>query len=136
MSSSTADIACAEGAFSILCTLLQDSALLDDLSDGLWTVFAPSNAAFDDAPPFSSDTDIEEVLLGHVVANAEINFEDLECKKLIEMTNGKNTRTVCKNGITYQNGRGNDDDRRPEIVESNIMACNGIVHVVDQVILP
>ena len=34
-------------------------------------------------------------MLGHVVANAEINFEDLECKKLIEMTNGKNTQTLA-----------------------------------------
>ena len=111
---------------------------MDDLSDGLWTVFAPTNTAFDNAPPFSADTDtdIEEVLLGHVIANAEIKFEDLVCTEKIEMTNGKNTRTVCQNGTTYQNGRGNDDERRPEIIDINIEACNGVVHVVNEVILP
>lgn len=133
---SIVDIACSSVAFSTLCTLLEDNYLLDDLSDGLWTVFAPTNKAFDNAPRFSADTDIEEVLLGHVIANAAIKFEDLVCTEKIEMTNGKNTRTVCQNGKTYQNGRGNDDERRPEIIDINIEACNGVVHVVNQVILP
>eukprot|EP00532_Pseudo-nitzschia_australis_P003110 CAMPEP_0168185936 /NCGR_PEP_ID=MMETSP0139_2-20121125/14131_1 /TAXON_ID=44445 /ORGANISM="Pseudo-nitzschia australis, Strain 10249 10 AB" /LENGTH=370 /DNA_ID=CAMNT_0008107843 /DNA_START=197 /DNA_END=1309 /DNA_ORIENTATION=+ len=130
-----ADFACSNPRFTVLCALLTESGLVDDLSDGMWTVFAPNNQAFDDAPPFLAETDINFILQGHVVANEAIRFEDLNCTETIEMLNSKKTRTVCKKGATFQNGVDNDDQVRPEIVANNIEACNGIVHVIDQVIL-
>mmetsp|Transcript_11994 Transcript_11994/g.34363 ORF Transcript_11994/g.34363 Transcript_11994/m.34363 type:complete len:362 (-) Transcript_11994:219-1304(-) len=129
------ELACSNPLFSILCTLLTDNGLVDDLSDGLWTVFAPNNFAFDNAPPFPADTDINFVLQGHVVANEALLSEDLPCTGKVEMLNGKNTRTVCRNGVKFQNGGGNDDTDRPEIITSDIEVCNGIVHVVDKIIL-
>jgi len=131
-----ADIACSIAAFSTACGLLTNTGLKDLLSYGLWTVFVPTNDAFDQAPRFSSDTDLGMILRGHAVMNTTIAFEDLQCTEKIEMSNGKDTRTVCKDGVTYQKGGGNADDQRPEIIETNIKACNGIVHVINQVILP
>jgi uncharacterized surface protein with fasciclin (FAS1) repeats len=131
---SIAELACSSSYFSVLCTLLMDNELVDALNDGSWTVFAPTNDAFDDAPPFPAGIDIAEVLKGHVAGNV-IYFEDLVCTEKITMLNGKQTRTVCKNGNTYQKGRSNSNEERPEIIEPNVEACNGVLHVVDQVIL-
>ena len=130
----TVDLACDDKRFSTLCTLIAEYGLADDLSSGLWTIFAPTNDAFNSAPPLKDD--ITFILTEHVIANAMITAEDLVCTEKTEMANGKKTRTVCKNGVTYQKGSGNSDEVRPEIIETNIEACNGIIHVVDQVILP
>jgi uncharacterized surface protein with fasciclin (FAS1) repeats len=131
---SISQIACSTRSFSMLCSLLEEYALLGDLDDGLWTVFAPTNDAFNNAPPIPDD--ITNVLLGHTISNELIMFEDLVCTEKTEMTNGKDTRTVCASGKTYQNGRGNDDNQRPEIIDNDTVACNGIIHVVSEVILP
>ena len=52
------------------------------------------------------------------------------------MTNGKESRTICEDGATYQKGGGNSDDDRPEITNTDIEACNGVIHVVSEVMLP
>ncbi len=52
------------------------------------------------------------------------------------MTNGKDSRTICKDGTTYQKGGGNSDDAKPEIISADIEACNGVIHVVSEVMLP
>lgn len=128
------DLACSSSDFSILCTLLMDNDLVDPLNDGEYTVFAPTNEAFENAPRFPADVDIAEVLKGHVTQGS-IYFEDLVCTEKTTMLNGKQTRTICRNGTTYQKGKSNSGEERPEIIDTNIEACNGIVHAVDQVIL-
>ena len=60
---------------------------------------------------------------------------DLECSETIEMVNGKDTRTVCKNDSVFQKGKGNSDDERPEIIGADIETCNGIIHAIDGVML-
>jgi hypothetical protein len=52
------------------------------------------------------------------------------------MTNGEDSRTVCKGDAIYQKGGGNTDDALPQIISADIVACNGVVHVVDNVMLP
>ncbi|VEU41964.1 unnamed protein product [Pseudo-nitzschia multistriata] len=52
------------------------------------------------------------------------------------MTNGLDTRTVCAGDKVFQKGSGNSDSKKPEIIEFNQKACNGVIHVVDRVILP
>jgi uncharacterized surface protein with fasciclin (FAS1) repeats len=43
---------------------------------------------------------------------------------------------VCKNSTKFQTEASNADDSMPKITAVDIMACNGVVHVVDQVMLP
>jgi uncharacterized surface protein with fasciclin (FAS1) repeats len=132
---SKAELACSSSDFSMMCTLLTKTGLIDDLNDGEWTIFAPKNAAFDDAPRIR-DNNIGFVLEGHLVANSTITSEDLMCSEKTGMANFKNTRTVCRNDQVFQKGAGNAADRRPEIVERDIKACNGIMHIINEVILP
>jgi uncharacterized surface protein with fasciclin (FAS1) repeats len=56
--------------------------------------------------------------------------------QLIEMTTGRDSRTICEDGSTYQKGEGNSDDERPEIISQDIEACNGVIHIVNEVMLP
>ena len=132
---STADLACSNSDFSILCTLIVENGLAENLRSATWTVFAPTDEAFENAPPFPSDRSISWLLMGHTVPGVAIPFEDLACSERTTMGNGKDTRTVCKSEGVYQKGRGNSDEERPEIILADVEACNGIVHVVNEVIL-
>jgi uncharacterized surface protein with fasciclin (FAS1) repeats len=146
---------CSNDNFTILCTVFEqigyDSTFDDvDVRNGVWTLFAPTNEAWtnlsDDMTEdiLTSLENTEYVLLYHIVDDIKLTSDDLECTWLVRTANGKDTRTVCmnddnndnNNNKVYQKGGGNSDNMLPEIVEVDIQACNGIIHVVNQVILP
>lgn len=142
----TAELICSNEKFSTLCKAFGDTGLgrilnEKDGTDG-WTLFAPTNDAFnalsDDMARdiFTSEENAKFVLLNHVVEDLELTSEDLQCTWLLPMANDKDTRTVCINDKAFQNGGGNSDNKRPEIVGADYQACNGIVHIVNEVILP
>jgi uncharacterized surface protein with fasciclin (FAS1) repeats len=103
-------------------------------------VFAPTNEAFanlgDTLDAVLADKDLlTDVLLFHAVAG-EVLSTDLRCKKRVKMANGKDSRTVCRGASVFQKGAGNPRSDMPEIIEVNLPACNGILHIVDEVMLP
>lgn len=140
-----AEIACTTDGFEALCTAVTAAGLAETLSGGSFTVFAPTDTAFDELLtaldvslgdiPIKTVTDI---LLYHAVANKVLDSGDVvdSCGQLLTMANGKPTRTICRAGRIFQKGAGNDDSDLPEIIQTDIKACNGIIHVVDEVILP
>lgn len=142
-----AEIACSLPDFSTLCTALKLTGLDATLEDGLWTVFAPTEDAFNALPPdvlagLLDDVDaLTDVLLFHAVPGQAITSRDLLCgivpdDNLITMANGKDSRTVCKEGVpTYQKGAGNGEDNLPAIIGPDNFACNGVIHIVDNVLL-
>ncbi|KAG7359337.1 secreted/surface protein with fasciclin-like repeat domain [Nitzschia inconspicua] len=136
-----ADIACGLDDFSTLCSLVVQFDLAGALSAGNWTVFAPTNAAFEaiaSVLPELSEETVTDVLLFHVVADAALYSDDLECSALVEMANGKNSRTKCDADLVpqFQSGGDNSDGAEPELLEVDIPACNGVIHVVSNVLLP
>ena len=142
---SIVDVACDLDDFSHLCNAITSSGLGEALGDynGTFTVFAPTNAAFEKLGSaaleylFDDDNDdlLQNILAFHTVDDESIYSEDLSCKELLEMSNGKDSRTVCSGGGVYQKGKGNSNEERPKIIEADIETCNGIVHVVDEVML-
>jgi transforming growth factor-beta-induced protein len=144
---SIAEIACGLDNFSTLCAAVTQAGLGSALSHGVWTVFAPTNAAFEALPEGTLDavmadnSVLVDLLLFHVVVNKKIFAADLRCQHLLKMGNDKNSRTVCRSGKgvdgIFQKGAGNprDVDFMPEIITTDIAACNGIIHVVDNVLL-
>ena len=70
------------------------------------------------------------------MVNNTITSSQLYCGGFIGMANGLVSETVCLNDVIYQAGIGNAVDALPEIIDTDIKASNGIVHVVDQVLLP
>lgn len=130
------DTAIAAGSFNTLVTALQEAELVDTLKgEGPFTVFAPTDEAFAALPPGTLEKllapENKEVLVKiltyHVVAGS-VTSKDL--------TTG-NVATVEGSDIAV-------DVSTPDMVKinqatvttANIEATNGVIHVIDQVILP
>ena len=139
-----AEIACGNDDFETLCAAVTAADLADTLDDKdeHFTVFAPNDDAFDNLPDGTVEAllgdipALTNILLFHVVSGHVLEADDLHCQDKIEMANGKKSRTVCDDGDIFQKGAGNSRDETPEIIATDIEACNGVIHVVSEVMLP
>ncbi len=118
-----------------LVTAVKAAELVDVLSNaGPFTVFAPTNAAFDKLPagtvtdllkPDKKET-LQDILQYHV-AVAVYKPEMFQDGQIINMANGGNVTIGVKDGKITVNGAH---------VLATVPASNGIVHVIDEVLLP
>lgn len=134
-----AEVAAGDEQFSTLVAALTEANLVDTLSDpdGSFTVFAPTNAAFDmidDATldALLADPDaLNAVLLQHVVADAQV--DSVTAFSL----NGTNVATAS--GAEIPIAINTDTDTLTvggaTVTMANIQTSNGIVHVIDTVIV-
>ena len=120
---------------------------MEDLlkQSGTFTIFAPSNEAIENlgddvfANLLADPTgELQDILKYHI--SDEIYFEsDLYCNRQIDTLRGDTsddfTTTKCKSRGAFQKGNGNTKPY-PRIRFTDIVTCNGVVHVVDEVILP
>jgi uncharacterized surface protein with fasciclin (FAS1) repeats len=119
-----------------LVAALKQAEYVDDLSNaGPFTVFAPTNAAFDKLPPGTVDglmkpdkKDALQNILEYHVAVGVYKPEMLQDGQSIGMVNGSNITIEMKDGKMMVNGTAN--------VVATIPATNGIIHVIDAVLLP
>jgi uncharacterized surface protein with fasciclin (FAS1) repeats len=130
------DTAVAAGDFSTLAAALQAGDLVGTLkSDGPFTVFAPTDAAFAKLPegtlemllkPENKDK-LVAILTYHVVPGKVTSAEvvKLDSAKTVE---GSDVKIHVKNDSVYIN------DAR--VVAADVGASNGVIHVIDAVILP
>ena len=129
------DVAVADGRFDTLVAAVVAADLAGALSGGEWTVFAPTDDAFAklglDASNIASaftKEELTDILLYHVLTQ---NVSSAEAKTLlgdVTMANGKLA------GLKYFDDSlwVNDDSR---VIIENVIADNGTIHVVDNVIL-
>ncbi|SNY99397.1 fasciclin domain-containing protein [Flagellimonas pacifica] len=124
----------------------EDSDLIGTLNgNGAFTVFAPTNEAFTDLlenlDGFGSlddfDTDEERALLAtilqyHVVAGVAAASGDLSDGQTITTVQGEDLTINLNNGVFIDDATDND----AEVVLPNVSASNGIVHVINKVLLP
>ncbi len=128
-------VAIASPDHTTLVTAVKAAGLVDVLSNaGPFTVFAPTNAAFDQLPagtvndllkPDKKET-LQDILQYHV-AVAVYKPEMLQDGQIINMANGGNVTIGVKDGKITVNGAR---------ILASIPASNGIVHVIDGVLLP
>jgi transforming growth factor-beta-induced protein len=131
------DIAASNEDFSTLVAAVQAAGLADTLAgEGPFTVFAPTNDAFDalfanlgiTPEALLADTDLlTDVLLYHVAAG-ELTSEEVVYLGELRMANGDLSTVSVRDGGAYINNA--------RIVATDIMASNGVIHVIDSVILP
>ena len=140
------DFACSQKSFEILCYVLEKAELDTRFKrDGPLTLFAPSNRAFErlgeeKVAELLEDPagELRDILKYHT--SDRIYFEeDLFCDRKIDTLLGDSsddfTTTKCGDrGRIFQVGNGNDI--QPLIVATDIVTCNGVAHVIDNVILP
>jgi uncharacterized surface protein with fasciclin (FAS1) repeats len=118
-----------------LVTAVKAAQLVDALSNvGPFTVFAPTNAAFDKLPAGTVEgllkpekkEDLQNILQYHVAVST-FKTENLQDGQVLGMVNGDNATITVKDGKVQINGAN---------VVASIPASNGIVHVIDAVMLP
>ena len=139
------DIAVENGGFTALVSALTRQDLSENLvetlsGDGPFTVFAPSDAAFADLlasnPDWNNVGDIpagtlEAVLKYHVVVGSNVLSSTLTSGDVT--TYQGSTFSVNVNGsVTITDGQGNT----VTVVATDIQGGNGVVHVIDGVLLP
>jgi uncharacterized surface protein with fasciclin (FAS1) repeats len=119
-----------------LVAALKQAELVTSLSNaGPFTVFAPTNAAFEKLPAGTVDglmkddkkADLQNILQYHV-AVAGYKQENMKDGQVINMANGDNITLSIKDGKIIVNGTAN--------VTATIPASNGIIYVLDGVLLP
>jgi transforming growth factor-beta-induced protein len=137
---SIVDVALADPAtFSTLVTALTAANLVDTLADETktFTVFAPTNAAFDKIDSavlnalLADTTALTNVLLTHVVGEAALSSLDAYA------ANGKNLATLSGTsiGVSIDEESGMLIIGGATVAISDIYTTNGIIHVIDTVIL-
>ena len=126
--------AISNGNFTTLATALTEAGLVDALKgDGPFTVFAPTDEAFKNLPKGALDNLLKDkealknVLLYHVVSG---NVSSKDVVKLDKATtlNGSDLKIMTKNGKVMINDA--------EVIGADVEASNGVIHVIDKVLLP
>jgi uncharacterized surface protein with fasciclin (FAS1) repeats len=130
------DTAVAAGSFNTLATALTAAGLVDTLKgDGPFTVFAPTDEAFAKLPagtvedllkPENKDKLIA-VLTYHVVAG-KVKAKQVVTLDSATTVQGSNVSIKVKDGTVYVDGA--------KVIKTDIKASNGVIHVIDSVILP
>ena len=119
-----------------LVAALKQAELVTALSNaGPFTVFAPTNAAFDKVDKATLDAlmtdakkaDLQNILQYHVTVSA-IKAENLMDGQTLGMVNGDNITVSVKNGKVMLNNTAT--------IVASVPASNGIVHIIDAVLLP
>ena len=130
------DTAVAAGDFKTLAAALQAAGLVDTLKGpGPFTVFAPTDEAFAKLPAGT----VEELLkpenkeklvaiLTYHVVPGRVMAKDVMNLTTAKTVNGKSVT------ITQQNGAVMVDNAK--VIQTDIAASNGVIHVIDTVILP
>jgi len=130
------DTAVGAGQFTTLVAAVQAADLVDTLkSPGPFTVFAPTDEAFaklpagtvDALPQPENKAQLQAVLTYHVLSGA-VRSTDIAGQKLSPATvQGSTVDIDATSGVTVNNAN---------VIAADIEASNGVIHVIDTVILP
>jgi uncharacterized surface protein with fasciclin (FAS1) repeats/alpha-tubulin suppressor-like RCC1 family protein len=129
------DIAVANEDLSTLVAAIDAAGLVETIAgEGPFTVFAPTNEAFSALPEGTVDSlllpenteQLQDILKYHVVAESAPS-SSLESGDIETLNGDSVTVTVSDAGITVNDAN---------VITADIMASNGVIHVIDKVLLP
>lgn len=142
------ETAVATPQLSTLVAAVKAAGLVDTLkSDGPFTVFAPVNDAFAKLPAGTVETLLKpenkamltSVLTYHVIAG---KFEAKDVVAAIKAGNGKAELTTVQGGKIWVKMDGknvvlkDEKGNKSTVVMTDVMTSNGVVHVIDSVVMP
>ena len=123
------------GTFSTLLTAATAAGLVETLQgEGPFTVFAPTDEAFAALPAGTLDglladpEALKQVLLYHVVSG-EVTADQVVGLTSADSVEGSPIAIAVRDGTVFLNDTA-------EVVATDVMASNGVIHVIDSVILP
>jgi transforming growth factor-beta-induced protein len=130
------DVAVADGRFKTLAAALGAAGLVDTLKGaGPFTVLAPTDAAFNILPKETlaallkpeNKKLLTDILTYHVIPG-KITAADIIKKHDYVTVNGKTVRVRLANGLVYIGGA--------QVLITDVAATNGVIHVIDTVLIP
>lgn len=130
------DTAVSAGSFQTLVSAVQAAGLVDALKgDGPLTVFAPTDEAFSKLPEGTLDSLLQPenrekltaILTYHVVPG-RVMVGDVSSLTSGDTLQGDPLSFEVKDGKVFVNG--------VQVVQADVAASNGVIHVIDQVLLP
>ena len=130
------DVAVANGQFNTLAAALEAADLIDTLkSDGPFTVFAPTDAAFAALPEGTVESLLEPenrdqlvaILTYHVVSGRVTAADVVKLDEATTVNGQAIAINVIDGGVQIDNA---------SVVTADVDASNGVIHVIDSVILP
>ena len=130
------DTAAEAGQFNTLLAAATSAGLVDALKgEGPLTVFAPTDAAFAALPEGTVETllmpenkhQLADILKLHVIADSKVTSDQLAGKTLTASTLNGDVAIDATDGVTVNGAT---------VVKADVMASNGVIHVIDQVLLP
>jgi uncharacterized surface protein with fasciclin (FAS1) repeats len=126
------DIAVSNEGFSTLVTAVKAANLVDALkSPGPFTVFAPTDDAFAKLPPGTIQTLVQNIpqlarILTYHVVSGKLMKEDLAKVNSVISLEGSPISIDCSDAFEIKNAT---------VIAADIEADNGVIHVIDNVIL-
>jgi Secreted and surface protein containing fasciclin-like repeats len=130
------DTAVAAGSFNTLATALEAAGLVDTLKGkGPFTVFAPTDEAFAKLPAGTVESLLKpenreklvSILTYHVVPGA-VGSDQVVKMNAAKTVQGQSAKISATGGNVMIDGA--------KVVKTDILASNGVIHVIDSVILP
>jgi uncharacterized surface protein with fasciclin (FAS1) repeats len=128
------ETAAAAGKFKTLASLLKRAGLVKTLQGkGPYTVFAPTDAAFDKVPDATlarlgrNEAALRSVLLLHV-AEGRLTAPKLTKRRSVKTLNGQRLRVRVRDGKVFVGGA--------RVVKADVTASNGVIHAINKVLLP
>ena len=129
------DTAVSAGSFTTLVAAVQAAGLVETLKgEGPFTVFAPTDDAFAALPEGTVKTllkpenkdQLTAILTYHVVPG-KVMSGDLSNNMMAPTVQGGDLTIMTEGGVTVNGAN---------VVSADVMASNGVIHVIDQVIIP
>ena len=126
------DTAVAAGSFKTLATALTAAGLIDTLKGkGPFTVFAPTDEAFAKVPK----ADLDALLKDKAKLTAVLTYHVVPGKVMAADVKAGKVKTVQGSELTVSTMGGVKVDAA-NVVKTDIVADNGVIHVIDSVVMP
>jgi uncharacterized surface protein with fasciclin (FAS1) repeats len=127
------ETAVAAGDFKTLAAALQHADLVKTLKGkGPFTVFAPTDAAFAKVPK----ADLESLLADKAKLAAVLTYHVVPGKVMAKDVKAGKVKTVQGSELTVATDGGGVMIDNAKVVKTDIVADNGVIHVIDSVVLP
>ena len=130
------DTAVASGQFGTLVKAVQAAGLVETLKGpGPFTVFAPTDAAFAALPAGTLDSllkpenkaKLTQILTYHVVPGKVMSADLADKTEQVKTVEGASLKVDATHGVMVNDAK---------VVSADIVASNGVIHVIDKVVLP
>jgi uncharacterized surface protein with fasciclin (FAS1) repeats len=128
------ETAVAAGSFKTLVTAVKAAGLVETLSGpGPFTVFAPVDDAFAKLPPGTVDALLKDILKLKAILTYHVVSGNVLASDVVKLSSAK---TINGQSVSIKVAGGAVMVSQAKVIKTDIVCTNGVIHVIDAVILP